>query len=93
MLLYQSSLARDLGKPVFGLKAIALRGRSVKVNHCAKKLITWYDEHYRPLPWHQKVNIYHTISLNNATHLVGAAVPCPYKLLICSNHFWNWYNA
>lgn len=58
MLLYQSKLARDLGKPVFGLNAIALRGGSVKVNHCAKKLITWYDEHHRPLPWRQKLNIY-----------------------------------
>ena len=30
------------------------------MNHCAKKLITWYDQHHRPLPWRQKVDIYHT---------------------------------
>lgn len=30
------------------------------MNQCAKKLLAWYDRHYRPLPWRQKINIYHT---------------------------------
>ena len=47
MWLYQSKLAGGLGG-------------SVKVNHCAKKLIVWYDQDHRPLPWRQKINIYHS---------------------------------
>ncbi len=27
---------------------------------CAEKLLAWYDHDHRPLPWRQKVNIYHT---------------------------------
>lgn len=30
------------------------------INQYAKELLTWYDHHHRPLPWRQKINIYHT---------------------------------
>lgn len=30
------------------------------MNHCAKKLIAWYDHDHRLLPWRQSRNIYHT---------------------------------
>ncbi len=30
------------------------------MNRCAEKLLAWYDHHYRPLPWRQEINIYHT---------------------------------
>ncbi|GAA6616301.1 A/G-specific adenine glycosylase [Scytonema sp. NUACC26] len=29
-------------------------------NEYAKELLAWYDKHHRPLPWRQKIDIYHT---------------------------------
>jgi A/G-specific adenine glycosylase len=34
--------------------------RGLTVNFCVKKLITWYENHHRLLPWRQTRDIYHT---------------------------------
>ena len=30
------------------------------MNQCAKELIGWYDCHRRPLPWRERIDVYHT---------------------------------
>ncbi|MUL38145.1 A/G-specific adenine glycosylase [Gloeocapsopsis dulcis] len=30
------------------------------LNSCTKKLLEWYDNHQRLLPWRQEINVYHT---------------------------------
>lgn len=30
------------------------------LNSCTKKLLKWYDNHQRLLPWRQEINVYHT---------------------------------